>query len=193
MGVCIKLNIRKRFLSTSRATAPRRPIETEVTPQRIRATSAGSDSAKALPCAATDGVHRSGSLETRLSSLQLLGTNLIFPRRQRLHDDGPAGKFKSGVVVGSGPILRWPSSLRKFHSPARPRSKTRLHDFRLSIGGTLLQALFFFGFRGSWFFAILIVGAVPQSSGSARAWRPSAVGTRNGQSNGRHVAVADRL
>jgi hypothetical protein len=105
MGVCIKLNIRKGFLSMSRATAPRRPIETEVTPQRIRARSAGSDSAKDLPCAATDGVHRSGSLENRLGCLQLVGTNLVYPRRQRFHDDDPAGKFKSGVVVGSGPLF----------------------------------------------------------------------------------------
>jgi hypothetical protein len=105
MGVCIKLNIRKGFLSTSRAAAPRRPIENRSDAQRIRARSAGSDSAKDLPCAATDGVHRSGSLENRLSCLQLLGTNLIYPRRQRFHDDDPAGKCKSGVVVGSGPLF----------------------------------------------------------------------------------------
>jgi hypothetical protein len=73
------------------------------------------------------------------------------------------------------------------------RVEGHLHDFRLSIGGTLLQALFFLVLEGRGFLRILIVGAVPQSSGSARAWRLSAVGTRSGQSNGRHVAVADRL
>jgi hypothetical protein len=149
-------------LSTSRATAPRRPIETEVTPQRIRARSAGSDSANDLPCAATDGVHRSGSLENRLSCLQLVGTNLIYPRRQRFHDDDPAESSKAASLSARALY----SSVAQFSSQisfagttpfkdSSSRVEGHLHDFRLSIGGTLLQALFFLVLEGRGFFADL--------------------------------------
>jgi hypothetical protein len=56
----------------------------------------------------------------------LLGTNLIDPRRQRFHDDDPAGKFKSGVIVGSGPLFFDGADLfANFVCRPQPRSTTR--------------------------------------------------------------------
>jgi hypothetical protein len=79
----------------------------------------------------------------------VLGTNLIYPQ-QRFHHDDPAGKFKSGVGVGLGPLFFDGPDL--FANLIRPRDTVQrlvqqrsrhLHDFRLSIGGTLV-----FGTRG---------------------------------------------
>jgi hypothetical protein len=68
----------------------------------------------------------------------VLGANLIYPRRQRFHDDDPAGKFENGVVVGllslffARPDL-FVNVFRLGHSVQRRVLQRRwyLHDLRL--------------------------------------------------------------
>jgi hypothetical protein len=55
----------------------------------------------------------------------LVGTNIIYPLRQRFHDDDPAGKFKSGVVVGSGPLFFGGQFSSQISFAGTTRSKTR--------------------------------------------------------------------
>jgi TCP-1/cpn60 chaperonin family len=51
------------------------------------------------------GMDFGGSSTAIIENEKVLGTNLIYPGRQRFHDDDPAGKLKSGIVVGSGPLF----------------------------------------------------------------------------------------
>ena len=56
----------------------------------------------------------------RSNSLQVLGASLLYPPRQRFHDDEPAGRFKRGIGVRADHLLR--GYLDPFrNSPSRRR------------------------------------------------------------------------